>query len=128
MKKVMSIGMALVFVFFVAPAMATDICPLKNTLSDAETSVIQMTNSELSAVRGGWVWTFKSININEPSVSSPVSAEAISIGSGQVNNISVNNGTEPPLKYNSQTNGGYGYRKVIIGFRPLRVVEQDPAP
>lgn len=120
--------MALIFVFFVVPAMAADVCPYKSALPEAETSVVQMTNTELSEVRGGWAWTFKNVSINYSSPSTTTSATAISTSSGQVNNVSVNNGTEPPLIYNSQTNGGYGRRTLIIGFRPLRVVEQDPAP
>jgi hypothetical protein len=127
MKMFLCIAMALVFMFFVVPSMAADVCPLKTVLPEADTIIVQMTNSELSEVRGGLVWAIKNIYIHEPPVSNPVKAKAISTGSGQVNNVSINTGTDS-LKYNSQTNGGYGFRKLIITFQPLQVVEQDPAP
>ena len=130
MKKVMSIGMVLVFVFFVAPAMATDICLLKNALPEAETSVVQMTNSELSAVRGGWGWRpYKNVSINYSSPSTTTSATAISTNSGQVNNVSVNTGADS-LIYNSQSTG-QGYRELYISLPSLgvrAVPPQDPSP
>jgi hypothetical protein len=126
MKKVMNIGMALVFVFCAAPAMAAGICPLKSALPDANTSIVQMTNSELSLVRGGWAWTFKNVSINYSSPSTTTSATAVSTGSGQVNNVSVNTGTES-LTYDSQSTGG-GFETLRIGFRPLRVIEASPPP
>ena len=124
MKKFLCIAMALVFVLVVVPAMAADICPLKSALPEADTSIVQMTNNELSAVRGGW-GTLKRVWIDYSSPSTTTSATAISTSSGQVNNVNVNTGTES-LVFDSQSEGG-GFHTLFIRLKPsLQVVEATP--
>ena len=111
--------MALVFVFFVVPAMAADVCSFKSALPEAETSLVQMTNNELSAVRGGWARTFKNINIGGSS-STTISSTAVtwqvpgSVDNNQDNNVVVNTntGVTPTYRYESRN----GYRALFVTF------------
>jgi hypothetical protein len=133
MKKVMSIGMALVFVFFVASAMAADICPLKSALPEAETSFVQMTNSELSAVQGGWGWsgvrTFKRFYIPpfEPDITSNTSTSQSSTtpDNNQVNNIDINTSWGASITFDSRTSNE-GYEEIRISWPSLTITKKVP--